>query len=84
MKRVVMIIAQNGFRDEELLLPKEILEKAGIEVDGSFRPQHSRLENLFVCGSVLAHTEIMKNHCGHGLAIATGLKAAKMCERLLS
>jgi glycerol-3-phosphate dehydrogenase subunit B len=60
------------------------IEKAGIEVDGSFRPQHSRLENLFVCGSVLAHTEIMKNHCGHGLAIATGLKAAKMCERLLS
>jgi protease I len=32
MKKVVMIIAQNGFRDEELLLPKEILEKAGIEV----------------------------------------------------
>ncbi|MCX5701835.1 MAG: DJ-1/PfpI family protein [Candidatus Omnitrophica bacterium] len=32
MKRVVMIIAQNGFRDEELLLPKEILENAGIEV----------------------------------------------------
>jgi protease I len=32
MKKVVMIIAQNGFRDEELILPKEILEKAGIEV----------------------------------------------------
>jgi glycerol-3-phosphate dehydrogenase subunit B len=53
-------------------------------VDGSFRPLHSRLENLFACGSILAHAEIMKNHCGHGLAIATGLKAAKMCERFLS
>ena len=60
------------------------IEKAGLEVDGSFRPLHSRLENLFACGSILAHAEIMKNHCGHGLAIATGLKAAKMCERFLS
>jgi protease I len=32
MKKVVMIIAQDGFRDEELLQPKEILENAGIEV----------------------------------------------------
>jgi len=32
MKRVVMIIAQNDFRDEELLQPKEILEKNGIDV----------------------------------------------------
>ena len=32
MKRAVMIIAQDGFRDEELLQPKEILERNGIEV----------------------------------------------------
>jgi protease I len=32
MKKVVMIIAQEGFRDEELLVPKDILEKNGIEV----------------------------------------------------
>lgn len=32
MKKVVMIIAQDNFRDEELLQPKEILEKNGIEV----------------------------------------------------
>ncbi len=31
-KKVVMIIAQNQFRDEELLQPKEILEKAGVVV----------------------------------------------------
>lgn len=30
--RVVMIIAKNGFRDEEYLQPKEILTQAGIEV----------------------------------------------------
>ena len=32
MKKVVMIIAQDNFRDEELFQPKEILEKNGIEV----------------------------------------------------
>jgi protease I len=32
MKRVVMIIAQENFRDEELLQPKKILEEAGITV----------------------------------------------------
>ncbi|MCM8795675.1 MAG: DJ-1/PfpI family protein [Candidatus Omnitrophica bacterium] len=32
MKKVVMIIAPENFRDEELLQPKEILERNGIEV----------------------------------------------------
>jgi len=32
MKKAVMVIAQNDFRDEELLEPKEILERNGIEV----------------------------------------------------
>jgi protease I len=29
MAKVLIIVAQEGFRDEELLVPKEILEKAG-------------------------------------------------------
>jgi protease I len=29
MAKVLMIVAQNGFRDEEFLVPKEILERAG-------------------------------------------------------
>jgi len=32
MKKVVMVIAHKDFRDEELLQPKEVLEKNGIEV----------------------------------------------------
>lgn len=32
MKKVVMIIAEQDFRDEELLEPKDILEKNGIQV----------------------------------------------------
>jgi len=31
-KKAVMIIAQNNFRDEELLKPKEVLEKNGVTV----------------------------------------------------
>jgi len=32
MKKVVMVIAHEGFRDEELLHPKEVLENNGVEV----------------------------------------------------
>lgn len=32
-KRVVMIIAERDFRDEELFQPKAVLEKAGVKVD---------------------------------------------------
>lgn len=60
------------------------IEKAGIEVDDTFRPKLSKMNNLFACGSILAHAEVMKNQCGHGLAISTGMAAAKMCEGMLS
>ena len=32
-KRVVMVIAEKDFRDEELFEPKAVLEKAGVKVD---------------------------------------------------
>jgi protease I len=32
MKKAVMVIAHEGFRDEELFVPKKVLEKGGIEV----------------------------------------------------
>jgi protease I len=32
MARVLMIVAQDGFRDEELLVPKEVLEREGHSV----------------------------------------------------
>jgi len=60
------------------------IEKAGIEVDDTLRPRLTKLNNLFACGSILAHAEVMKYQCGHGLAISTGMAAAKMCEGMLS
>jgi len=53
--------------------------RAGIKVDSSLRPTESPWENIFVCGSILADTEIMKNGCGHGLALATAHLAAQSC-----
>jgi len=53
--------------------------KAGILADSPLRPKETSLENIFVCGGILAHTEILKSGCGHGLALATGHAAAKSC-----
>jgi glycerol-3-phosphate dehydrogenase subunit B len=77
-----------GTRDtwfsNDFFMPGHEIEKAGITADSSFRPVNFPYENLFVCGSILAHSEVMKNGCGHGLGLATGLAAAKSCKRYLS
>ena len=51
--------------------------RAGIVVDGSFRAVESRWDNLYVCGNILAHIEVLKNGCGHGFALATARAAAE-------
>jgi glycerol-3-phosphate dehydrogenase subunit B len=59
------------------------ISKTGIVVDSSFRPKDAPWENVFVCGGILADTDILKNGCGHGLALATGLAAAKSCAEYI-
>ena len=58
--------------------------KAGIMADVSMRPAGCAWKNVFVCGSILANTEILKNGCGHGLALATANAAAQSCAEYLS
>ena len=60
------------------------IERAGVRVDRTFRPVETKIDNLFACGSILAECEIMSLQCGHGLAIATGVAAAKSCAQELS
>ncbi len=60
------------------------IERAGVRVDRDFRPVESKIDNLFACGSILAECEIMSLQCGHGLAVATGVAAAKSCAQGLS
>ncbi len=69
--------------NENFFIPGHTIEKAGIRVDSTLRPLDSEFSNLFVCGSILAFTEVMKYGCGHGTAIATGVAAATVCEELL-
>jgi glycerol-3-phosphate dehydrogenase subunit B len=58
--------------------------RAGIIADSSLRPADSPWENIFVCGGILANAEILKNGCGHGLALATARVAAQSCVEYLS
>lgn len=68
----------------DFFTPGHAIEKAGIEIDEGFHPVHAKMRNLYVCGSILAESEVMKHQCGHGLAIATGVAAARMCARGLA
>jgi glycerol-3-phosphate dehydrogenase subunit B len=53
--------------------------RAGLEVDDSFRPLDSSgrpaFERLFAAGSILAHQDWIRMKCGSGLAIATAFAA---------
>lgn len=51
MSRVLMIVAQVGFRDEELLIPKTILERAGHIVSVA---SHTRARAVGVKGASVA------------------------------
>lgn len=73
---------KNWFNND-FFTPGHAIERAGIRIDSSFRPRESDLENLFVCGSIIAGCEIMQHQCGHGLAISTGVAAANKCAREL-
>ncbi len=65
--------------NDDFFAPGHDIEKSGIQVDSSFRPVDTEIENLYVCGSILAFSEVMKHRCGHGMAIATGVAAANAC-----
>jgi len=69
--------------NDDFFTPGHAIEKSGICVDQSFRPIDTQTENLFVCGSILAFSEVMKYSCGHGMAIATGVAAANVCGELV-
>ncbi|HON59339.1 MAG TPA: hypothetical protein PLT45_07380, partial [Smithella sp.] len=58
--------------------------RVGIAADAAMHPLGTSWKNIFVCGSILAETQILKNGCGHGLALATALAAAKSCAEYLA
>jgi glycerol-3-phosphate dehydrogenase subunit B len=62
------------------------VNRAGVEVDGSFRPLNSSrrpaFETLFAAGSILAHNDWKRLKCGAGVAIASAFGAVKSFIRL--
>lgn len=64
------------------------INRAGIEVDDSFRPltgegRHYH-ERLFAAGVILAHQDWIRGRSGAGIAIATAFKAVTEAERFLA
>ncbi len=59
------------------------LGKSGIAINADYQPLESDFTNLYVAGSILEHSHIMKYRCGHGMAIVSGIGAAKKCEESL-
>lgn len=69
--------------DQDYFSMNHGIGRAGIAVDVSFRPVDCVWNNVFACGAILAHTEVLKYGCGHGLAIGTGQSAARSCLEYL-
>ncbi len=62
------------------------VNRAGIDVDASFRPLdasgRAAHPQLFAAGSILAHQDWMRMKCGSGLAMATAWEAVAQAQRL--
>jgi glycerol-3-phosphate dehydrogenase subunit B len=76
--------SRESWFDDDYFSLNHGIGKVGIIVDASMRPINAPWENIFVCGSILAETQILKNGCGHGLALATAWAAAKSCAEYLA
>ena len=62
------------------------INRAGLEIDDTFRPLDSSsrpaFETLFAAGSILAHQDWKRMKCGSGLGITTAFAAVKSFTRL--
>ncbi len=74
---------REGWFDQDYFSANHGIGQAGIMVDTSFRAVGCPWDNIFVCGAILAHTEALKNGCGHGFAMTTGHAAARSCLEYL-
>ncbi len=63
------------------------IHKAGIEIDGSYRPLGKDgspyHERLFAAGIILAHQDWIRSRSGAGIAITTAFKAVQAAEKML-
>jgi len=76
--------ARAGWFEDNYFSANHAISRAGVLADSSFRPEGAGFENVFVCGGILAHAQILKFGCGNGLSLTTGYAAAKACAEYLS
>lgn len=74
---------RDGWFDQDYFSVNHRIGRAGIAVDSTFHPADCPWDNIFVCGAIIAHSDALKNGCGHGFAIATGQAAARSCREHL-
>jgi len=78
---------RTGWHRREILDPEgHPVNRAGLEIDDSFRPLNSShqpaFQTLFAAGSILAHNDWKRLKCGAGLAIASAFGAVKSFMRI--
>ena len=79
---------RDDWHRHEFLDPKgHPVNRAGIEIDDSFRPLAASGRpahaHLFAAGSILAHQDWIRMKCGSGLSIATAYGAVQGAEKAL-
>lgn len=78
---------ENWYRRDYLDPRGHQLNRAGIEVDASFRPLGADGQpvnsRLFAAGAVLAHQDWVRQRCGAGIAIAAAYGAVKAAAEVL-
>ena len=77
-----------GWHRRDMLDPKgHAVNRAGLEIDDSFRPLRSpgrpAFQTLFAAGSILAHNDWKRMKCGAGLAIASAYGAVQSFMRII-
>ena len=78
---------RTGWHRREILNPEgHPVNRAGLEIDDSFRPLNSSrqpaFQTLFAAGSILAHNDWKRLKCGAGLAVASAFGAVKSFVRI--
>jgi glycerol-3-phosphate dehydrogenase subunit B len=76
-----------GWHRRDMLDPRgHPVNRAGLEIDDSFRPLNSShrpaYRTLFAAGSILAHNDWKRLKCGAGLAVASAFGAVTSFVRI--
>ena len=76
--------ARAGWFEDDYFSANHAVSRAGVCVDSTFRPEGAMFENVFICGGILAHAQILTYGCGNGLSLTSGYAASQACAEYLA